>query len=54
MSIDYKLLIKQRDFLLEYPWRGKFPEEIAGIVNLLDSMIDDHLDSVDGGDDVTF
>lgn len=39
MVIDYELLTKQREFLLDYPW-GKFPEEVDGIVNLIDAILD--------------
>ena len=41
LKIDVELLRKQRNFLLEYPWRdAKFPEEVEGVVNLLDSILD--------------
>ena len=39
MILDYELLTKQRNFLLDYPW-GKFPEEVDGIVNLIDAILD--------------
>jgi hypothetical protein len=32
-------LKEHRDFLLEYPWRGKFPQEVDGILNVLDYLI---------------
>jgi len=42
MVIDYELLTKQRNFLLGYPWRdAKFPEEVDGIINLLDAILDE-------------
>lgn len=41
LKIDVELLRKQRNFLLGYPWRdAKFPEEIEGLVNLLDEILD--------------
>ena len=39
-DIDVPLLRKQRNFLLEYPWTEEFPEEIDGIINLLDHILD--------------
>jgi len=40
-TIDIPLLRKQRDFLLEYAWRdGVIPEEVDGLINLLDYMLD--------------
>ena len=47
MVIDYELLTKQRDFLLAYPWRDKFPEEVDGIINLLDALLDEVHDLTD-------
>jgi len=38
-----ELLRKQREFLLDYPW-GEFPEEVDGILNLIDDLIDESLD----------
>lgn len=40
LKIDLPLLRKQRDFLLEYPWRDSMPEEVDGIINLLDYILD--------------
>lgn len=42
MNIDYELLKQQRDFLTSYPWHQKtdFPQEIDGIINLLDTLLD--------------
>lgn len=41
MDIDVELLRKQRNFLLEYPWRENvFPEEVDGVINLLDHILD--------------
>jgi hypothetical protein len=40
-KIDVPLLRKQRDFLLEYPWReNAIPEEVEGLVNLIDHILD--------------
>lgn len=40
-EIDVPLLRKQRDFLLEYPWReNAIPEEVDGLINLLDHILD--------------
>lgn len=48
MVIDYELLTKQRNFLLGYPWRdAKFPEEVDGIINLLDAILDQVEDLTD-------
>lgn len=47
MVIEYELLTKQRNFLLEYPWRDKFPEEVDGIINLLDALLDQVHDLID-------
>lgn len=38
--IDYELLTKQRNFLLAHPWGDEFPEEVDGIINLLDALLD--------------
>ena len=40
LKIDVPLLRSQRNFLLEYPWREDFPEEVDGVVNLLDAILD--------------
>ena len=40
LNIDVPLLRKQRDFLLEYPWRDHMPEEVDGLINLLDYLLD--------------
>lgn len=39
-AVDVSLLRTQRDFLLKYWGEGPIPEEIEGLVNLLDSMLD--------------
>lgn len=38
--LDVPLLRKQRDFLLNLWWGKEFPEEIDGVVNLLDHLLD--------------
>jgi len=44
-KIDYDLLAKQTSFLLNYPWReGGIPEEIEGLLNLIDHIFDDYHD----------
>ena len=41
LEVDVDLLRKQRNFLLEYPWRENgIPEEVEGLVNLLDHLLD--------------
>jgi hypothetical protein len=35
-------LREHRNFLLEYPWREKFPQEVDGILNVLDYLIGDN------------
>jgi hypothetical protein len=41
MNIDIELLRRQILFLLEYPWReGDMPEEVDGILHLLESVLD--------------
>ena len=49
MRIDYDLLVTQRDFLLEYPWRDNtdLPEEVDGLINLLDALIDEGVDAME-------
>lgn len=46
IHIDYSLLEQQRNFLLEYDWSESFPEEVEGLLNLLDAILDEHWDSV--------
>ena len=42
MKIDVDLLRKQIAFLDTYPWREPLtPEEIVGITNLLDAILDE-------------
>jgi hypothetical protein len=42
MRIDVTLLKEQIAFLDNYPWRNSvMPEEIIGIVNLLDAILDE-------------
>ena len=38
--IDTDLLRKQIQFLLDYPWRDRMPLEVEGIVNMLESILD--------------
>lgn len=45
MNIDYDLLKAQRKFLLEYPWSDSFPDEVEGLLNLLDAILDEYWDS---------
>lgn len=41
MKVDVPLLREQRNFLLEYPWRENgIPEEVEGVINLLDHILD--------------
>ena len=41
LEIDIELLRNQRNFLLEYPWRENgIPEEVEGLINLLDHILD--------------
>ena len=38
--IDKELLKEQYRYLVEYPWReGYVPEQVEGILNLIDSII---------------
>lgn len=46
IHIDYSLLEAQRNFLLEYPWPKSFPEEVEGLLNLLDAILDEHWDRI--------
>ena len=42
MNIDVTLLKEQIAFLDNYPWKNAvMPEEIIGIVNLLDAILDE-------------
>ena len=42
MRVDVPLLREQIAFLDNYPWRdGTMPEEVIGIVNLLDAILDE-------------
>lgn len=41
LKIDVPLLRNQRDYLLNFPWKdGTPPEEVDGIINLLDYILD--------------
>ena len=45
MIIDIALLREQIEFLNSYPWReGYVPDEVEGIINLLDTVLDQELD----------
>lgn len=41
LNIDVDLLREQIAFLDNYPWQGGMPEEVIGIVNLLDAVLDE-------------
>lgn len=41
LNIDVDLLREQIAFLDNYPWRDGMPEEVIGIINLLDAVLDD-------------
>jgi len=41
MRIDVEQLRKQIEFLDSYPWReGYVPEEVEGVLHLLDAVLD--------------
>ena len=41
-KIDYALLLEQRNFLLKYIWKdGKIPEEVEGVINLIETIYDE-------------
>ena len=43
LNVDVALLREQIAFLDSYPWRdGAMPEEIIGIINLLDAVLDEN------------
>jgi hypothetical protein len=41
-KVDYALLLEQRNFLLKYIWKdGKIPEEVEGVINLIETIYDE-------------
>lgn len=42
MNIDVELLRKQIAFLDNYHWREGMPQEVVGIINLLDEILDEN------------
>jgi hypothetical protein len=41
MNVDTELLREQIEYLVDYPWKyGLFPNQIEGIVSLLESILD--------------
>lgn len=42
MNVDTELLRNQINYLVEYPWKyGLFPNQVEGIVNMLEAILDE-------------